>query len=313
MTYFSRQFLYVSMATCLLLAGYASSGMAATKPVKFAEPSWPGVNVKTEIAEQLLDTLGYQSETTRLNLPFIYRGLAKGSVDVFLGAWLPPQKDMLEPPLKKGKIVKLGANLTDATQGLAVPAYIWEKGIHTIKDLTDHAAEFDHKIYGIESGSAMNQAFNEAIQNDYKGMGGWTVVASSTAAMVTQVKRSVKRQNPVVFYGWKPHWMNVTLDIRYLKDGDSSDIAGITARVLTLANAEFSEQRPNVARLLRQLHVDAAIQSSWINKYGHKKNKKTKVAQQWLANHGDTVTQWLKGVKTADGGSAVAAYQKRYQ
>lgn len=295
--------------TGLILAS-TTLAQAAAPTVSFGVPPWPGVSVKTEITEQLLETLGYQTETQNVGLAFIYRGLANGNVDTFMGAWLPAENNMLKPLLKKKQVVELGSNVSGAIEGLAVPTYTWNKGIHSIKDLAEHADMFDHQIYGIEGGSAMNEAISKAIDDDYKGLSDFKLVPSSTAAMLAQVQHSTPKKKNMVFLGWKPHWMNIEFDMRYLKDKSGSSIAGIKSDVQTLVSAKFDDD--NAIKLLDHIEVTAKTQSRWIDAYSHKKGKLSDVAHDWLAAHPKQVEKWLSGVKTADGGSAVDAYHEAY-
>ena len=241
--------------SALLVAGVltvAGSGLArAADTVSFGVPPWPGVSMKTEVTEQLLDALGYDTETQNLGVPFIYRGLANGEIGVFMGAWLPAQQDMLERVLENKEVVKLGSNLSGAIEGLAVPSYVWDSGIHSIEDLAAAGDRFDYKIHGIESGSAMNSKIAKAIADDYQGLGDWQLVPSSTAAMLAEVEHSLPKQQPVVFLGWRPHWMNIEFDMRYLEDKPGSPIAGIESQVLTLVSSQLDEAQPNVVALLR--------------------------------------------------------------
>lgn len=299
-----------TVITGLIFAGTTLAQAASAPTVKFGVPPWPGVTVKTEIAEQLLETIGYQTKTQNVGLAFIYRGLADGNVDSFMGAWLPAENNMLDPLLEKKQVVKLGSNLSGAIEGLAVPTYVWNKGIHSIKDLVAHADMFDHKIYGIEAGSAMDDAISKAIDDDYQGLSDFKMVPSSTATMLAQVQHSTPNKKPMVFLGWRPHWMNIKFDIHYLKDKSGSPIAGIKSDVETLVSAKLDDD--NAIRLLDRIHVPAKTQSEWIYKYSYKKGDLTEVAHNWLAAHPKQVEKWLSGVKTVDGGSAVDAYHDAY-
>lgn len=307
-----RAVLTALVCACALLLGPTASTLADTPSVSFGLPPWPGVSIKTEVAAQVLQALGYHTKRLSLGTPFVYRGLASGKVDAFLATWLPAQQNMLEPLLKKHQVVKLAQNLNGAIEGLAVPDYVWQSGIHSVKDLASHGNRFDNSIYGIEAGSAINGKVNTAIQHNYEGLGGWKLVASSTAAMLTQVKRAVRRHKPIVFIGWRPHWMNIKFNIRYLRDKSGSAIAGIKSRVFTLVPAQLPKREPNLAKFLRQFHVSAATQSHWIYEYSYKKQNKATVARNWLAHHPNTVQKWLKGVKTADGASGIAAYRHAF-
>lgn len=69
----SRHLSFLAVAACLCFAGSAQAGSSA---VVFGTPPWPGLTVKTEITEQLLQALGYQTQTKQLGVAFIYRDLA---------------------------------------------------------------------------------------------------------------------------------------------------------------------------------------------------------------------------------------------
>ncbi|WP_217495462.1 glycine betaine ABC transporter substrate-binding protein, partial [Halofilum ochraceum] len=47
----------------------------AAEPVRFAIQAWPGVTVKTEVARQLLETMGYPTELQELDPQFVYQGI----------------------------------------------------------------------------------------------------------------------------------------------------------------------------------------------------------------------------------------------
>lgn len=295
--------------TGLIFAG-TTLAQATAPTISFGVPPWPGVAVKTEITQQLLETIGYQTDTKNVGLAFIYRGLADGNIDTFMGAWLPAENNMIKPLVKKQQVVKLGSNLSGAIEGLAVPTYVWNKGIHSIKDLAAHPDMFDHEIYGIEAGSAMDEAISKAIDDDYQGLSDFKMVPSSTAAMLAQVEHSTPKKKNMVFLGWRPHWMNIEFDMRYLKDESGSPIAGIESDVQTLVSAKLEDD--NAITLLDQVHVPAKTQSRWIDSYGHDKGKLSDVAHDWLAAHPKQVEKWLAGVETVDGGSAMDAYHKAY-
>ncbi|BBM05651.1 hypothetical protein HAALTHF_26910n [Vreelandella aquamarina] len=77
----------------LSLAGVTTqAALADDATLDFGVPAWPGITVKTEIAEQLLNPLGYDTQTHEIGLQVIYQGMESGDVDAFLGAWLPAQK-----------------------------------------------------------------------------------------------------------------------------------------------------------------------------------------------------------------------------
>src|SRR5699024_1125663 len=131
----------------------------------------------------------------------------------------------------------------------------------------------------------------------------------STAAMLAEAGRDIKKKKWIVFLGWKPHWMNIKYDLKYLEDPEK--IWGGGSSVWTAINPEFKKNNPNVTRFLKQMIVPSVIQSEWINDFGQKHMKKSEVARNWIADNMDVVAKWLDGVTTADGsGPALDAVKK---
>lgn len=290
----------------LLLSGWAGSASAASETVRFGVEAWPGLTVKSEVASELLQALGYKTEQKNLNTPFVVRGLTQGNIDVALGLWEPLTSGLVDPLVKQGKIIKLTANLQHALSGLAVPAYVHRAGVNTVADLNRHADRFDHKIYGIEAGSTYDQYVNDAIKQNTYDLGGWHLVASSVAAMLAEVQHSTARKQWIVFYGWRPHWMNVVYNLYYLKlpkgvSHQAHPIVDAKASVYTVVPAEFPEKHPNLTRFFKQFRISTHTQSEWIYEFGHQKKSKDEVARHWIDTHPARVREILQGVKTTAG------------
>jgi glycine betaine/proline transport system substrate-binding protein len=289
-----------------------SVGSAAAEPVRFGIQPWPGVTVKTEVAARILEAIGYDAEISEYGSSFIYQGMRTGDVDVSLGAWMPAHEEMLRPVVEAGAAKQLSVNLEGAVQGLAVPVYTWEAGVHSVEDLVANGDAFERTIYAIEPGAGMTRAFRNAVEEDYQGLGDWEVVPSSTAGMLAQVERAVNRGDAIVFHGWKPHWMAVKFDIRFLDDGESSPIADMGSTVYTIVATEWADANPQPVRFLEQMQVSPEVQSQWIYEFSYEEKAVGEVADSWISNNLDLVTTWLEGVQAADGGSAIEAVRAAY-
>lgn len=307
------QLLKAASAALTLTVSAGTTAAAAEAPtIRFGTPTWPGVTVKTEVAAQLVDTLGYPVNQTDASPAFAYNALKTDELDVFLGGWMPTQKDMVDPLVDKDKVKVMAANISDAVMGVAVPEYVCEAGVTTEADLDAHRERFNSTIYGIEPGTGFNASLKGAIDNDRHGLGDWEMVPSSTSAMLSQVGRSIEREEWVVFLGWTPHWMNVTYDICYLEPVGDREIADTRSDVLTVANPRMVEEEPEVARFLEQYVVSKDDQSKWVLEYSYEDRPKAEVAAEWIANNHDTVAQWLDGVSTRDGRPAMEAVKAEY-
>ena len=293
---------------------------AATKPAQAASAdtvtlgtqSWQGVTIKTEVAAQILNHIGYTTETFQGNSSLIIASAKKGQVHVLLGNWLPSMEPAVKSAIKSGKVEKLTVNLPEARQGLAVPDYVWNAGVHSIADLAQHGDRFDRTVYGIGSGSRNNQIINEAISANMYGLKGWKLVPSSTAGMLSEVEKATRDKDWIVFNGWKPHWMDIKYDFEFLDD--PKKMWGERSEVWTLANSDFVKANPNAARFFRQFVLPAKTQSRWIYEYSYKDRDKAEVANEWILGHLDLVATWLDGVRSADcSTAAIAALKAAYE
>lgn len=300
------------IAGALALVATAVAQAADNSTIRFGVPTWPGVTVKSEVASQILNALGYRTTQTDTSPSFAINALKTDDLDIYLGGWMPSQENMINPLEKKGEVAVLATNVSGVVAGLAVPTYVWDAGVHTEADLANYADRFDRQIYGIEAGSGFNAAVTEAIENDEHSLGSWNLVASSTSAMLSQVGRKIDRKEWIVFDGWQPHWMNVEYDMKYLKAVDGSDIAEIHSTVLTVANPQLVEQHPEVARFFRQYVVTSDMQSEWVLEYSFRDRAAEQVAREWIRNNLDTVAEWLEGVKARDGKRAIDAMRAEY-
>ena len=290
-----------------------SAAMAADQQVNFGVPSWPGITVKTEIARQLLAPLGYESKTQDIGLQVIYQGLDTGDVDVFLGAWLPAQNPMLEPLEADGSITRLATNVTGAQMTLAVPDYVYDNGVTSFADLDARRDEFRGEIYGFGAGSAASEILNEAIDNDTWGLGDWTLVDTSTVGMLSAAKSHIANEEPIVWVGWTPHWMNLELPMRYLSDSKNLFGEGNGASdVRTLMASDYAESNPNLVAFFDQFSFSAEEQSWMIQQYGQEEQPMEEVAKAWIEQHPERVEAMLEGVKTQGGDPAWPEVEKSF-
>lgn len=293
----------------LLIAGQAQ---ADVDEVRFGVPPWPGVTVKSEVAAQLMQAMGYDTRQRELAVSVILEGLAGDDLEVYLGGWYPVQTDMVEPLVDAGKIEKLVSNIEGANSGLVVPRYVHEAGIDSVADLAAHRERFGGEIQGIEAGTGVNNAILAAIDQDLAGLGDWNLRESSTAAMLAQAEQMMADEEWVTFVGWEPHWMNVSFDLVYLEDADDAGIAAIESTVWTIVPASLAGNDPELHRFLSQFVVDIEDQNDWVNGYSYEDRPAEEVAREWIGDNLDTVAEWLDGVEARDGTPAIEAVSASY-
>ncbi|MFW5809107.1 MAG: ABC transporter substrate-binding protein [Halanaerobium sp.] len=272
---------------------------AADETIDFGYVEWPGVTVKTHVAAKVAEYLGYETEMTAGSQSIIFKSLDTGDLDVFLGNWLPTMKMHFDEYEEKDAVHNVRVNLEDVTYRTAVPEYVYEAGVKSMADLEEHADKFNKEIYGIEPGNDGNIIIQDAIENDTYNLGDWTIKESSTAGMLSSVQRAYDNEEWIAFNGWKPHYMNVMFDLKYLEDPEG--IWGEDDSVHTVARNGYQDENPNFYKFLEQFTVPAPVQNKWIDEYQNKDRDPEKVAEEWIANNLDIVNQWVFGVESTDG------------
>ncbi|SDM22882.1 glycine betaine/proline transport system substrate-binding protein [Modicisalibacter muralis] len=295
------------------VAQAASSDQPTLDEVRFGVPPWPGITVKSEVASQILEALGYQTKQNQLAVSVILNALANDDLDVYLAGWYPQEKHMLAPLLAEGSVKELVNNIPEVLTGIAVTDAAWQGGVRSIADLDDHAERFDHRIYGIEAGSGINDAVLKVIEAGRFGLDDWQLQASSSAAMLAQVGQKVERDEWTAFIGWQPHWMNIVYDMHYLEDVDDSGAAELKGHVATVVRADLAERDPDVARLFSQLVVDSEIQSNWVYALSYEQQDVEDIATNWIGSHQDIVATWLEGVEATDGTPGIEAVRAQFE
>ncbi|MFO7750776.1 MAG: ABC transporter substrate-binding protein [Desulfobacteraceae bacterium] len=279
----------------------ASSSALAGDEIRFGVPPWPGVTVKTEIVCQLLETMGYETEQTEVGPPVIYKGMEDDEIDAFLGAWTPQQNPLLNPLREQGRVEIVRTNLKDAVISLCVPKYAAKAGLKSFSDLDDHADKFDSHIYNIDVGSPMHTAMEEIIEKDVAGLGDWEQTGTATPIMLQQVKSMMDQGKWVAFACWKPHWMNVGLEMAYLEAAPGTEKFANDSLIHTVVRSDFKQRFPGVYKMFENIRITALTQSRWINAFSKEGQRVEVVAKEWISNNPEQVSQWLEGVTAPDG------------
>ncbi|PSL08423.1 glycine betaine/proline transport system substrate-binding protein [Haloactinopolyspora alba] len=286
--------------------GDSGGGGDASSELRLIQQPWEDLIVENQIVSQILGDLGYEVEINEVAVPIGAQALANGEADAYLGNWWPSQESAFQKYLDEGSVQVVDTLVTGTTYAPAVPKYVAEQhGITSLADLDEKAELFEHRFVGIEAGTPGNKYISDAIAADAYGLGDWTLAESSTSAMLAEVKNAAAEQQPIVFLGWEPHWMNVTWDLVYLEDPE--DVWPGAGEIRVVANEEYQSENPNVMRFLQQMSVERSTASDWIHQFSQEDVPAEEIASTWIEENPDVVSTWLEGVETADGEPAEAA------
>lgn len=281
---------------------------AVCRNVRFSDVGWTDVTATTALVGQLLHTIGYQPSITVLSVPVTFASLKNKDIDVFLGNWMPAQEADRKPYDADGSVVVIRDNLLGAKYTLAVPSYAYDAGLKDFKDIHEFAAALNNSIYGIEPGNDGNRLVLKMLKQDQFGLGDFKLVESSEQGELAQVERAYRGKQPIVFLAWEPHPMNMRFDLKYLGGGD--DVFGPNfggATIYTVTRKDYSEQCPNIGRLLANLKFTLRGESEMMAAILDRHEQPDVAAAEWLKANPTATKAWLDGVLTFDGKPAYAA------
>ena len=298
----------VVAALATLSAQQALADDASCKTVRFADVGWSDIAATTGMASVVLEGLGYKPTVTIASIPIAFAGMKKKQIDVFLGYWNPSMTPQIEPFVKAGDIKVLDTpNLVGAKYTLAVPTYLYDKGLKTFADITKFEKDLGGKIYGIEPGNDGNALIAGMIKDNKFGLKTFKMVESSEAGMLVEAQRAAKAQKAIVFLGWEPHPMNVQMKMSYLQGGD--DVFGPNlgeAKVYTAIPPSYEARCPNVTAFLKNLQFTTDMENQVMGPI-LEKVKPNVAARNFLKKNPAVLDKWLNGVKTLDGKDGAAA------
>ena len=222
----------------------------------------------------------------------VFEGVAVGDLHAFQDVWIPNHKNYLSEvendvehldPWFKGK----------TTQGIAVPYYM---DVRSLSELDQAGTDM---IVGVEPGSAVHpQIKNKVIPGYDLDM---KLVESSTPAMLSELERAYEMREPIVFFGWSPHWMNARYDFRYLED--PKDLQGgfnDSAEISSIVNETLSEDDPVAYEIIRSISLDEE-QINQMEADINEAGDPDAGVKAWLEDNRSVVQPWIDAAKKAQG------------
>ncbi|GEK91298.1 hypothetical protein AKA01nite_09200 [Alkalibacterium kapii] len=253
--------------------------------IELAYVSWDSEIASTNVIGQVLEDVGYDVKLTALDNAIMWEAVANDEADAMVSAWLPgthaPQYENYSDQMER-----LGPNLEGAKIGLVVPEYM---DVDSIADLTDQA---DQTITGIEAGAGVVAAAEQALE-DYDNLSDWEIQASSSGAMVTQLKDAYENEEEIVVTGWSPHWKFQSYDLKYLDD--PQEVFGGEETIDTFVREGFKDDMPEAYEILDNFHWEASDMESVMLEIQDGADPED-AAENWIENNQDKVSEWTEGV-----------------
>ena len=285
----------------VLPQAHAAEPEACLAP-SFSDVGWTDITATTATTTLVLEALGYTPETQILSVAVTFESLKQGDTDIFLGNWMPLQEPVQKPLVEAGEIEVVRANLEGALIGFAVPKKSFDAGLKTYADIAKFKDQLGGQIFGIEAGSSANTTILKMIEDNTFDLGDFELVESSEQGMLAQVQRAIGAESDILFFGWRPHPMNVRYDLEYLTDGN--DVFGLNdgaASVMTNTRKGLSAECPNLGALLKNLAFTVEAEDLMMSYILDDGMEPRAAAEKWLTENPAALDAWLDGVTTATG------------
>ena len=281
-------------AGCGWLGGVAGANQLTLGYIEWDE----NVAVSNLTKVVLEEELGYEVELRVTNesvVKQVFRDVASGDLNAFQDVWMPNHEDYLSEV--EDDVEHLDPWFEGETaQGLAVPYYM------DIRNLSELDRAGTDLIIGIEPGSAVHPQIKDEVIPGYDLQ--MMLVEGSTPAMLSELEKAYREREPMVFYGWSPHWMNARYDLRYLED--PRDLQGRfnnPAEISSIVDEDLPEDDPAAHAFLEALSLDEGqindLESEIIAAGSADPEEGVR---NWLEDHRRIVEPWITAAREAQEG-----------
>ncbi|CAM3184432.1 glycine betaine ABC transporter substrate-binding protein [Filibacter tadaridae] len=277
--------LILALAACSSASGKDDSGSEDSndKTITFGVTPWTSTVPPTKIAKLIVEDMGYTVKEIKADAGNVFIGMSRGDIDAFMDAWLPAHENHLK---KYEDDLDVTAISYDGVQmGMVVPSYM--KDINNVSDLKGKEDLFNNEMYGIEEGASATGIFNNMIEGHGLDL---KQVNSSEGGMLAQVKRYTKSEEPVLFFGWRPHTMFNKFDLKVLED-DKNYFEKAAVKVIT--NKDLKDNSPDVYEFLSNWSIPIDDVEQMIVQIEEEGTDPEVVAQEWIDNNQDKVDAML--------------------
>ncbi|WP_438391929.1 glycine betaine ABC transporter substrate-binding protein [Caballeronia sp. DA-9] len=274
----------------MTLSAISLSGGAA-EPLKIGTPSWIDDLTLTNVAKYVLETkLNQPVEIVQADIGIVFQGVARGDLDVFLGAWLPLTHGTYVSKYKND-LVDAGIVFSGAQNGWVVPSYIPENELSSISDLNkpEVKSKLNATIQGIEPGSGIMQASEKALK-DYN-LVGYNLQSSSEAGALATITRAEQTKSWTVITFWTPHWIWKKLDMRFLKDPKGS--LGGQEQAHIMESKQLATKFPRANVFLQHFKLSLADIAA-VEEEGSQTKDFATAAKHFVDAHPEKVKAWLQ-------------------
>ncbi len=274
------------------LAACGNSGQADTasegkdKKIAIGQINWAENIAVTNMWKVILEDKGYDVKFNYLNMGSTMTALDSGDLDASLEVWLPVQDANYLEKYKDTVNFSDATWFDDAKVGLVVPTYL--KDINSVKDLNEHKEMFNSEIVGFDPGAGTMEVTEQLIK-DYDL--DFELVPSSESAMLAEIKKAVKNEEPIVAPLWSPHWVFSKYDLKFLEDPQNT--FGGVEKIHHATRQGFEEDYPKVSEWFKNWKMNDQQIGELIDDV-ESSEEPLDGAKKWVEENQDLIDEWVK-------------------
>ncbi|RAL26426.1 ABC transporter permease/substrate binding protein [Thermoflavimicrobium daqui] len=268
----------------LAVVSFAQTGNESKKRVTLAYVNWDSEVASTHVLKKALESKGFKVEMKQVDAAPMWQGVASGTVDAHVGAWLPHSSKPLYDAAKN-QVDDLGVNLKETRVGLVVPKYVT---INSIEELNANKDKFHGEIIGIDPGSGLNRYTEQALK---KYPLNFKLVSGSDATMTASLTKAIQEKRWIVVTGWTPHWKFQKYELKFLDD--PKKVYGSGENIHTIARKGLKEEKPQAYQIIDRFNWTAKDMQEVMMKI-HEGMSPDQAAEEWLSKHPDKLKEWTK-------------------
>jgi glycine betaine/proline transport system substrate-binding protein len=284
-----------------------SGNVGQGKKISMGYIPWDEGIASTFLWKELLEERGFAVDAKQYEAGSLYAGQAGGQIDIQTDSWLPVTHASYWSKYK-GRLEDMGSWYDQTSLELSVPSYV--KGVDSLADLKGKGSTFKGRIIGIEPSAGEMGLLKDKVLKAYGLENEYKVVDGSTPAMLSELKRSYEKKEPVVVVLWSPHWAYNTYDLTKLKD--PKNVWGTGDGIHTLTRKGFTADNPQVASWLKNFKIsekqltslEATIQSTG-------KGKEQEAVRAWLKDNPGVADTWAPVAGGSAAGKAANGTDER--
>lgn len=276
--------------SALILTGCGGAESSAEAPVHIAYTAFDEGIAATYLWKHILEDQGYEVELTLMEPGPTYAGVGQDDADLYLAANPETHSAYIDEYEEGFEFV--GVWYEPLRHALVVPDYVYADGFQTIDDLVGQADKFGGQIVGIEGGAGITQEATEAIET--YGLDGYSLLDSSTAAMLSEFGAAVENEEYIVATGWNPHWAVAEYNMEFLDDPEGIFADGDTYNVIASESAQENEE---LISLVSQFEMnDDQLFSLLSEVRDAEEGNETEAIETWLEQdgHQELVDGWIE-------------------